>query len=129
MAYDKKKIYKDAIKLATEKRCFFIEQLISFMPITKPTFYDYFKVGSDEFNAIKDVLDKNKVEVKSAMYNKWFKSENATLQVALMKLIATDEEAHRLNGSKQEIRTTEIKPIFKGIDLRVKGNDSPEESS
>ena len=104
MAYDKDKIYKDALDKAEEKNCFFIEQLISFLPCSKPTFYDFFKVDSNELNTIKDVLDHNKVKIKSQMYNKWFDSDNATLQIALMKLIATDEEAHRLNGSKSEVK-------------------------
>ena len=104
MAYNKDKLLKEALEKAEEKKCFFIEQLVSFMPCSKPTFYDYFKINSDELNAIKDILDKNKIEVKTAMYNKWFKSDNATLQIGLMKLIATDEEAHRLNGSKSEVK-------------------------
>lgn len=106
MAYNKEKLYKDALRLAKEKKCFFIEQLVSFMPCQKSTFYEYFPNGSDESNAIKEVIDNNKVEVKSAMYNKWFKSENATLQMGLMKLIGTEEECQRLNGSKQNIDHT-----------------------
>ena len=106
MAYDKNKILKDALRIAEENKCFFIEQLVSFLPISKKTFYQWYVVGSDESNTIKEILDFNKVEVKSAMYKKWFKSDNATLQVALMKLIATDEEAHRLNGSKTQTDVT-----------------------
>lgn len=108
MAYNKKKLYKQALKMAVDKKCFFIEQLVSFMPCDKTTFYKYFKVDTNEFNAIKEVLDTNRIEVKTAMYNKWFKSENPTLQICLMKLIATDEEASRLNGSSQKIDHTVI---------------------
>lgn len=104
MAYDKDKLLKDALEKAEEKNCFFIEQLISFLPCDKTTFYRLFDVKSNEYNTIKDILDKNKVEIKTAMYNKWFDSDNATLQIGLMKLIATDEEAHRLNGSKSEVK-------------------------
>lgn len=123
MAYDKNKLYKQALKIAEEKKCFFIEQLVSLMPISKPTFYDYFKIDSNEFNAIKDILDKNKVEVKSAMYNKWFKSENATLQVALMKLIATDDEAHRLNGTRQSIEHSGNIETPNKVNLNIDGKD------
>ena len=129
MAYDKKKIFNDAIRIAKEKKCFFIEQLVSFLPIAKPTFYDYYPVSSNEMNAIKDVLEANKVEVKTAMYNKWFKSDAPALQIGLMKLIATDEEAHRLNGSKQEIKTETINAPFKGIDLSVKTDNSTAKGS
>ena len=124
MAYDKNKIFNDAIRISKEKKCFFIEQLVSFLPIAKPTFYDYYPVSSNEMNAIKDVLEANKVEVKTAMYNKWFKSDAPALQIGLMKLIATDEQAHRLNGSKQEIKTETINAPFKGIDLSVKTDNS-----
>ena len=114
MAYDKKKLYKKALELAESKKCFFIEQLVSFLSCSKTTFYDYYPLGSNEMNAIKDVLEANRIEVKTAMYNKWFKSDNPTLQIGLMKLIASDEEAHRLNGSKQEVKQTIIKeqPLF-----------------
>ena len=106
MEAKKAKIYKQALEIATKKKCFFIEQLVAFLPIVKSTFYDYFPLNSNELNAIKEILDSNKVEVKTAMYNKWFKSENATLQIALMKLIASDEEAHRLNGTRQQLDLT-----------------------
>ena len=103
MKYNKDKLYEQAIEVAEKKKCFFIEQVVSFMPCAKQTFYDYFPIDSDEMDAIKAILDKNKIEIKSAMYKKWFDSDNATLQVALMKLIATENEAHRLNGSSQKI--------------------------
>ena len=106
MAYDKKKLYKKALELAESKKCFFIEQLVSFLSCSKTTFYEYYPLGSNEMDAIKDVLEANRIEVKTAMYNKWFKSDNPTLQIGLMKLIASDEEAHRLNGTRQNIDHT-----------------------
>lgn len=103
MAFNKRKIHKQALELAKTKKCFFIEQLVSFLPCSKTTFYEFYPLGSNELDAIKEILEKNKVEVKSAMYKKWFDSDNPTLQVALMKLIASDDEAHRLNGTSQKI--------------------------
>lgn len=109
----KTEIYKQALKVAETNKCFFIDQVVSFLPIARSTFYEYFPAASDELDTIKEILDKNKVEVKSAMYNKWFKSDNATLQIALMKLIASEEEAHRLNGTNMKVDATysERKPI------------------
>ena len=108
----KTEIYKQALEVAEQKKCFFIDQLVSFLPIARQTFYDYFPVGSDRMDTIKDALDKNKVEVKSAMYNKWFKSDNATLQIALMKIIASDEEAHRLNGTRMQVESNNTTTII-----------------
>ncbi|NMA73699.1 MAG: hypothetical protein GX963_05945 [Bacteroidales bacterium] len=125
MEAKKAKIYKQAIEVAEKKKCFFIEQLVAFLPIVKSTFYDYFPVGSDELNAIKAILEKNRVEVKTSMYNKWFKSDNPTLQIALMKLIATDEEAHRLNGTRQQLDMTSTDGSMspKAIEVTVRKSD------
>jgi hypothetical protein len=38
------------------------------------------------------------------------------LQIGLMKLIGTDEEAHRLNGSKQELKVDAEQPLFPDVD-------------
>ncbi len=97
MEQRKAKIHKQALEVAEQKKCFFIDQLVSFLPISISTFYEYFPAPSEEMEAIKAVLNKNKVEVKSAMYNKWFKSDNPTLQIALMRLICTPEEHQKLN--------------------------------
>jgi len=103
MAYDKDKLFKEAQKIAISKKCIFVDELVSYLPCSKPTFYSHFKVDSNEFNSIKEILWKNLEQKKSAMYKKWFKSNNASLQIALMKLLATDEQAHRLNGTSQKI--------------------------
>ena len=108
----KAEIYKQAIEMAEKKKCFFIDQLVSFLPIARTSFYEYFPIDSDRMNTIKGILDKNKVEVKSAMYNKWFKSDNATLQIALMKLIASEEEAHRLNGTSMKVESNNTTTII-----------------
>ena len=108
----KAEIYKQAIEMAEKKKCFFIDQLVSFLPIARTSFYEYFPIDSDRMNTIKGILDKNKVEVKSAMYNKWFKSDNATLQIALMKLIASEEEAHRLNGTNMKVESNNTTTII-----------------
>ena len=74
MAYnDINKIFEQSKELIEKHKLFFIEDIISFLPITKPTFYDYFKVDSNEFNELKELLDKNKIEVKSSLRSKWYK--------------------------------------------------------
>jgi len=100
MAYDRVKIFEQAKEVTVKNKLFFIEDIVSFLPIAKKTFYEYFPIDSNESNALKELLETNKTNVKVAMRSKWYKSDNPTLQVALMKIIATDDEAHRLNGSK-----------------------------
>lgn len=106
MAYNKNKIFKQAKEVIVKNKLFFIEDIVAFLPISKQTFYQFFPIDSDEIDELKDLLNQNRVEIKVSMRSKWYKSENATLQLALMKLIGTDEEAHRLNGSSQKIDAT-----------------------
>tara|TARA_R110000851_G_C12971931_1_gene555383 strand:+ start:160 stop:558 length:399 start_codon:yes stop_codon:yes gene_type:complete len=116
MSYNKEKTLEDAKRLIKEKKLFFVEDIVALLPMSKTTFYDFFKVDSDELNTLKGLLEHNRVEIKSSMRSKWYKSENATLQVALMKIIATDEEAHRLSGTKQEIKTANT---HKSLDVQI----------
>lgn len=105
MAYSRKKIFEQAKDVIEKHKLFFIEDIVAYLPISKPTFYDYFKVGSNELNTIKELLGKNKVEVKVSMRSKWYKSDNATLQIALMKLISTNDERQRMSQNHTDITT------------------------
>jgi hypothetical protein len=109
MAYDKNKIFEQAKELIEKHKLFFVEDIVSLLPVARSTFWEYFPDKSDEMDSIKEMLDKNRVEIKSSMRSKWYKSDAPALQIALMKIISTDEEAHRLNGSRTEsFNKTEI---------------------
>ena len=112
MAYDPDKLFKQAIEQIELHRLFFIEDVVAYMPCDKTTFYKYFKVNSNELNTIKEALDVNKINVKVSMRSKWYKSDNPTLQMGLMKLIGTEQEAHRLNGSRHEISGADGSPLI-----------------
>ena len=115
MAYDKEKLHKQALEVIEKNRLFFIEDVVAYLPCSKPTLYDLFPIDSNELNTIKDLLETNRTEIKVSMRNKWYKSDNPTLQMGLMKLIGTDEEAHRLNGSKQDVK------LDGAIEINIKG--------
>lgn len=118
MAYDKKKIFEQAKEMIVKHKLFFIEDIVSFLPISKPTFYDYFPVESNEVNELKELLETNRVELKVSMRSKWYKSNAPALQMALMKLIATPEELRKLSMTHTAVEEVE-KPIFKQLDLDV----------
>lgn len=104
MSYDPKKIFEQAKNLIKEKELIFLEEVVSYLPISKTTFYDYFKIGSNELDELKEMIDFNKIDAKSFMRKKWKDAEAPALQIALYKLCGTDDENHKLNGSKQEIK-------------------------
>lgn len=116
MAYNRKLIFEKAKEQIVGKKLIFVEEVVAFIGISKPTFYDFFPVDSDEFNELRELIETNKISLKTSMRKKWYDSDNATLQMGLMKLIATPEEHKRLsqtfvdseNVNKNEIS---IKPI------------------
>jgi uncharacterized protein YktB (UPF0637 family) len=105
MAYDKAKIYEQAKEVIVKHKLFFIEDIVAFLPISKPTFYEYFKVDSNEFNELKRLLEINRTELKVGLRSKWYKSNAPALQMALMKLICTDDERKKLSMTYTENET------------------------
>lgn len=130
MAYNRVKIYEQALDIIDKKKLFFIEDVITLLPISKQTFYEFFKVDSNELDTIKEALDKNKIDVKNGLRNKWYNGNNPLTQMALYKLIGTEEEYHRIASTKTENKNINIeKPLFNGIDLNVKENNGTREDS
>lgn len=117
MAYDKKKIFEQAKEVIVKHKLFFVEDIVSFLPISKPTFYDFFKIDSDEFNELKELLEQNRVTLKVSMRSKWYTSNAPALQMALMKLIATPEELRKL--SMQFIESENNTKINNNIQVEI----------
>ena len=125
MAYNRVKIYEQALELIEKKKLFFIEDVVTLLPCNKTTFYDFFKIDSNELNTIKEALDKNKIDIKNGLRNKWYNGNNPLTQMALYKLIGTEEEYHRIASTKTENKNINIeKPIFNGLDLNVKNEET-----
>jgi hypothetical protein len=97
MAYDRKKIFEQAKEVIVKNKLFFVEDIVAFLPCSKPTFYDFFNPDSNELNELKELLNQNRTELKVSMRSKWYKSNAPALQMALMKLIATPEELKKLS--------------------------------
>jgi len=97
MRYDKNKLFEQAKQAIEEEGLVFIEEIVSFLPCGKTTFYDLFPADSEEMGTLKALIDDNKVNIKVGLRKKWYKSEAPALQMALMKLIASPEEHKRLS--------------------------------
>jgi len=103
MAYNTEDMIKQCTEAIEKHGLMFIEEIIAFVPFTKPTFY---KHKLNEINAIKELTDGNRIRAKVKQKNYWENSDNATLRVAFYKLIGTDEEYKRLANARQEIDQT-----------------------
>ncbi len=105
MAYDKNKIFEQAKEAIVKNKLFFIEDIVAFLPCDKTTFYRFFEVNCNEYNELKDLLETNRTELKVSMRSKWYKSNAPALQMALMKLICTDEERKMLSMTHTDVTT------------------------
>jgi hypothetical protein len=104
MAYNKKKIYKQACEAVEKNNLFFVEDIVAWLPISKATLYEFFPLESDELNNLKNLLNINKTKTKSAIRAKLFKSDKAGELLALYRLICDNEERQKLNQQYIEMR-------------------------
>lgn len=121
MAKTKKEIYEKEILDIIKKNNLFVKTDIFafYTGCTRKTFYDYKLHKSD---IIKKALDDNKVKTKHSLKNKWFKSDNPTLQIALFKSICTKKERKRLNQSYHD-HTTKGKALKLGVNFTERYED------
>lgn len=126
MAYDTKRLEQQALTAIKEHNLFFFSDLAGYLPCSRQTLYDH---GLDKSDSIKDALEKNILKTKNSMRSKWYKSENATLQVALMKLIADEDERRKLSQTYTDL-TTDGKalptPILGGTSALSSDNSNQE---
>jgi len=95
MAYRTEDLEKKAIEAIDLYNLVYIEEVVHYLPCDKVTFYNH---KLNEFNSIKDRLEKNKVDIKGELRKKMFDSESPSDRVILYKLLSTDDELKRLNS-------------------------------
>lgn len=95
MAYNTDELEKKALAAIKKHSLVFVQDVCAFLPCDRATFYNH---NLDKLDTIKDALAENKVKTKIALRKKWKDSDNATLQVALYKLISDEDEFKRLTG-------------------------------
>lgn len=108
MAYKKEELEKKCLAVIKEHKLVFLEEVISYLPCSKSTFYD---LRLHESDLIKKEIQEIKVSLKTKMRRKWMNSENASLQIANYKLLASDEELARLTSSKVDLNKSEKKEL------------------
>ena len=122
MAYKYKKLEKQAVKAIEKYKLFFIDDVVCYLPCCKTTFYH---LKLNESDSIKEALTNEKTQLKVSMRRKWYLSNNATLQMGLMKLISTDKELKKLamqytenktHNLNQEITAEEVSTISETLE-------------
>lgn len=103
MAYSRKKLFELAMQVIEERNLFFIEDVVAFLPCDRSTFYAKFPQKSDESDTIKRALETNKVRTKSAIRHRLYNMDNPTAQIALYRMIATQEERDAISMNRTDI--------------------------
>ena len=104
-AYTTAELFEKAKEIIPKYELIFIEDVCAYLGINKSTFYRHLPIESNEYNDLRDLLDKNCIDIKVGLRKKWFDSDNATLQMALYKLTSTDIEHKKLQQNYSDITT------------------------
>jgi hypothetical protein len=112
MAYDKQDLINLALEAIKKNQLVFVDEVVTFLPCSRATFYNH---ELDKLDELKDAINNVRTSMKSQMRNKWRESDNVTLQIGLMKLIASDEERKRLSTGYMETVQKHIAPDLSNL--------------
>lgn len=101
MAYDKDRILKELLKnIESDENITSFEDAASTIAPDVSTLYTW---EFEKLENIKSLIQSNKVKVKQSLRNQWKKEKaSPTLQLALYKLLSTDEERKALSMEYRE---------------------------
>jgi len=95
--YTKEYLLKKSLKIIEEHTPTTIEELISFLGCSKPTFYNKIKINSKEYEQIFDALKLAKLRISNKLKAKILESDNPTLIISGIKIYGSDEDRQALN--------------------------------
>lgn len=93
MAYKKEDLEGQALNAIKKYNLYTVKDIAAYTGISLQTFYTH---KLEESEPLKEAVLLNKQKTVHEMKKKWYKSDNATLQMGLMKLLGTDEDRQYL---------------------------------
>lgn len=113
--YTDEELEKMALEAIADYELLSIVDLAAILPISRTTFYNK---GMDKIDSIKKAFEKNRLSIKSKLRKQWADSEaSATVQIALYKLAANEDELQRLTSSRHELTGKDGKDLVEKPDL------------
>ena len=91
----------------------FFSHVFAYASFSAATAYNH---DLEKLETIKDALAKNRTSGVTYMLNKWISSDNATLQIAAMRIISDEDLRRSLNQQYIE-QTIKEQPLF-NIEVR-----------
>jgi len=90
----------EILKVIKENKIYVIKDIFAFYTGIKSS--QFYNLKLEKSESILKALDDNKVKTKYSLKQKWLESNNAILQLALYKLICTDDERRALSMQQIE---------------------------
>ena len=116
---EKQKAYeKELLEIIEDRKIMFFSHAFAYASFSLATAYNH---GLEKLETIKEALAKNRASGVTYMLNKWIGSDNATLQIAAMRIIADEDIRRSLNQQYIE-QTIKEQPLF-NIDVK-EGSDT-----
>jgi len=109
---NKKSTYeKDILKVIKDNNLFVIQDIFAFYSGIKCS--QFYNLELEKSEILKRAIDDNKKKTCQSLKNKWFNSDNPTLQIALFKTISTKKDLRRLSQTYQDVTSKgkEIKEL------------------
>ena len=97
---------KEILKVIQDNNLFVITDIFAFYTGIKSS--QFYNLKLEKSDILKNAIDDNKKKTCQSLKNKWFHSDNPTLQIALFKTISSESDLRKLAQSYQE-NTGEMK--------------------
>lgn len=113
MAKTKTHHENEIVKVIEENNIFAMGDIFAYYAgIKKSRFY---QLNLEKSERIVKAIENNKTRTKQTLKRKWFASDNPTLQIALYKILGSDEERKKLLTSYHEVEQN----ISTKIDIKL----------
>jgi len=111
----------EILPIIEKNNLFFIKDIFAFYSGIKSS--QFYNLGLEKSETLLKALDDNKVKTCQSLKNKWYKSENPTLQLALFKTICSDEERKKLAMNYTELTGANGKDLIPVIKIGYGSTD------
>lgn len=97
---DYKKYEEQCLELIKDNNVLTMDGIAAFLPFSLDMFYEY---GLDDSETLKNAIKENRALTKQQLMLQWLRpNASPTCQIALFKLLASDEERKVMGTSKKD---------------------------
>lgn len=106
---------------------FWVSDLCALIPLSTQQFYNLFPTTSDEFDTIKAILEKNRINLNKSVVGDLVNQSNngqTTASIYLNKITQSKEQKEHMQELKEQETTEKPAPISVNFLIKNKENDT-----